>query len=161
MSTGGDAPANSQPQANSTPNVLNGATSVGSPAASGQQNKAFNQLYSNALPYTQSQSPIGVQANPNMGPFPAAMTPTQPSIMQGMGGPAGGMQPFSQQSIPPQLQQLAQQYGGKGGMPGQPSSTQQSPMQQSPIAQTPMQSQGLGALMTAQQKPQSSLNSLQ
>jgi hypothetical protein len=78
-----------------------------------------------------------------------------------MGGPAGDMQPFSQQSIPPQLQQLAQQYGGKGGMPGQQRPMQQSPMQQSPIAQTPMQSQGLGALMTAQQKPQSSTNSLQ
>jgi hypothetical protein len=67
------------------------------------------------------------------------------------------MIPFSQQDLPPQLQQLAKQYGvgGKGGVPGQ-TQPQSNPMQ----AQQAM-SQGLGALMTAQQKPQSSLNSLQ
>ena len=153
MSTGGDAPANSQPQANSTPNVLNGATSVGSPAASGQQNKAFNQLYSNALPYTQSQSPIGVQANPNMGPFPAAMTPTQPSIMQGMGGPAGGKggmpgaQPNYMNNLPPALQNLLQQHQPS------PAPWMKSPMQQ----QASPQDQGLASLMNPQQ---SSTNSL-
>ena len=124
-------------------------------AAPTAQNAAGN-VYT--TPITSSgNNPTSPAQNPNNGP----LTNTAPGMMGGMGGPANDMQPFSQQSIPPQLQQFAQQYGGKGGMPGQ-QRQQTNPLQaQQQFSQQQAMSQGLGSLMTTQQMPQSSTNSLQ
>jgi hypothetical protein len=73
------------------------------------------------------------------------------------------MIPYSQQEISPDIQRVATGmenmggFGGKAGLPGQAAQTR--PMRQ--VQQAAPMSQGLGALFTGQQRPQSSTNSLQ
>lgn len=181
MSQGGNSPVFSAMR----PDFKSGALLNNSVSTSPQANPMVSGAGPYKGPFTNTapgmMGGMGGSATPSFAPIaPAAMEqpassqgspvamadqpPTQSGMMQGMGGPANSMQPFSQQNLPPQLQQLMAQrqaFGGKGGMPGG------SPMQQGGFMKSPMQqqsspqAQGLAALMNSQQKSQPSINSLQ